>query len=178
MALQTVSLNSGSNGNCYYIGNEQEAILVDAGLSCRETERRLKRLGLSVEKIKAIFISHEHIDHVRGLAGLADKFKMPIYITPNTKARCYHVKAHDTSTFAANKPVWIGTMCVTAFLKPHDAADAHSFIIASGGITVGVFTDIGGICQSLVHHFAQCNVAFLEANYDENMLAAGSYPAH
>lgn len=67
MSLYITSLNSGSNANCYYIGNEQEAVLVDVGLSCRETERRIKQLGLSIEKIKAIFISHEHGDHITGL---------------------------------------------------------------------------------------------------------------
>jgi len=67
MALTLASLNSGSNGNCYYIGNSNEAVLIDAGISCRETERRLKRLGLSIEKVKAIFITHEHNDHISGL---------------------------------------------------------------------------------------------------------------
>src|SRR4051812_44823616 len=68
MSLSITSLNSGSNGNCYYVGNEQEAVLVDAGISCREIERRMKRLGPSMQKVKAVFISHEHSDHIRGLA--------------------------------------------------------------------------------------------------------------
>jgi phosphoribosyl 1,2-cyclic phosphodiesterase len=67
MSLSFASLNSGSNGNCYYLGNEQDAILIDAGLSCKETEKRMKQLGLSLKKIKGIFISHEHIDHVKGV---------------------------------------------------------------------------------------------------------------
>jgi phosphoribosyl 1,2-cyclic phosphodiesterase len=65
MSLFITSLNSGSNGNCYYIGNDSEAVLVDAGISCRETEKRMSRLGLTMTKVKAIFISHEHIDHIR-----------------------------------------------------------------------------------------------------------------
>ena len=68
MSLFIASLNSGSNGNSYYIGNDNEAVLVDAGISCRETEIRMKRLGLSIEKVKAIFISHEHKDHITGLS--------------------------------------------------------------------------------------------------------------
>ena len=71
MALHFTSINSGSNGNCYYIGNETEAVLVDVGLTCKEVEKRMSRLGLSIEKIKAIFISHEHSDHIKGLAVFA-----------------------------------------------------------------------------------------------------------
>src|SRR5678815_629903 len=84
MQLYITSLNSGSNGNCYYIGNETEAVLVDAGISCRETERRMERLGLNIEKVKAIFISHEHSDHIRGLEVLSRKYQLPVYITPKT----------------------------------------------------------------------------------------------
>src|SRR5688572_18427900 len=71
MSLYISSLNTGSNGNCFYIGNDNEAILIDAGISCRETERRMKRLGLLMEKVKAIFVSHEHSDHISGIPVLA-----------------------------------------------------------------------------------------------------------
>ena len=84
MSLQIASLNSGSNGNCYYIGNSTDAVLVDIGLSLRETEIRMKQLNLSVEKLRAIFISHEHTDHIKGLSTFANKYKIPIYITPET----------------------------------------------------------------------------------------------
>ena len=74
MSLFITSLNSGSNGNCYYVGNETEAILVDAGISCKEIEKRMKRLGLSMSNIQAIFISHEHSDHIKGLTTLIKKY--------------------------------------------------------------------------------------------------------
>jgi glyoxylase-like metal-dependent hydrolase (beta-lactamase superfamily II) len=77
MSLFIASLNSGSNGNCYYVGNESEAVLIDAGISCRETERRMKRLGLSMDNVKAIFISHEHGDHISGVAVLAKRYNLP-----------------------------------------------------------------------------------------------------
>src|SRR3954449_12035996 len=77
MSLFITSLNSGSNGNCYYIGNDAEAILVDAGISCREKEKRMRRLGLSRKTVKAIFVSHEHTDHIKGLANLAEKYSLP-----------------------------------------------------------------------------------------------------
>ena len=176
MSLYITSLNSGSNGNCYYIGNDNEAVLVDAGLSCRETERRMARLGLSVKKIKAIFVSHEHNDHVRGLASLAVKYSLPVYVTDATRSRCYHLKHEYTKSFTAHIPVNIGSLSITGFPKFHDAADAHSFIICCNGITVGVFTDIGVPCEQLIAHFKLCNAAFLEANYDEEMLETGTYP--
>ena len=176
MSLQIASLNSGSNGNCYYVGNDEDAIFVDAGLSCRETERRMQRLGLSMKKVKAIFISHEHIDHVRGLAGVASKYNLPIYVNDKTKAGCYHLTNHKTIHFNANQPVSMRSLSIVGFSKFHDAADAHSFNITSNGITVGVFTDIGKVCDNFIHHFKQCNAAFLEANYDDEMLENGRYP--
>src|ERR1700755_2610043 len=88
MTLYIASLNSGSNGNCYYIGNENEAVLIDAGLSCRETERRMRRLGLYLDRVRAIFISHEHDDHIRGLEILSRRYQLPVYITGPTLGQC------------------------------------------------------------------------------------------
>ena len=179
MQLFITSLNSGSNGNCYYIGNDQEAILVDAGISCRETEKRMKRLGLGMNKVKAIFISHEHSDHIRGLPGLSKKYQLPVYITPETlRNGRLDLENHLVVPFAADRPVQIGALVVTGFPKFHDAADPHSFVITGHNIKVGVFTDIGTPCDHLVNHFSQCHAAFLEANYDDEMLDNGYYPLH
>ncbi len=177
MSLYIVSINSGSNGNCYYVGNQSEAILVDAGISCRETEKRMKRLGLSMQKVKAIFISHEHSDHIDGVAVLSRKYQLPVYITPATLTNSRLELEHDlVNTFKAYEAVGIGKLSVTAFPKFHDAAHAHSFVVSYNDITVGVFTDIGIACDHLKSHFAQCHAAFLEANYDEWMLENGRYP--
>ncbi|MEO6732624.1 MAG: MBL fold metallo-hydrolase [Ferruginibacter sp.] len=179
MSLFITSINSGSNGNCYYIGNDTEAVLIDAGISCRETEKRMRLLGLSMNKVKAIFISHEHTDHVRGLAGLAEKHSLPVYITSHTYRRCSipinKTLIHELYT---HEPVAIGELQVTAFPKNHDAVDPHSFIISCEGVTIGVFTDIGISCEHVIKYFGKCHAAFLEANYDEELLENGRYPQH
>lgn len=177
MSLFITSLNSGSNGNCYYVGNAHEAVLVDAGISCRETEKRLQRLGLDIKKIKAVFISHEHSDHIKGLQVLARKHRLPVYITPATlKSGGLQLEEELIVEFKANERINIGQLSITAFPKFHDASDPHSFIISGNGITIGVFTDIGSVCRNVIENFKCCNAAFLEANYDETMLEEGNYP--
>jgi len=176
MGLFIASLNSGSNGNCYYIGNQHEAILVDAGLSGRETNARMERIGLNPKKLKAVFITHEHGDHIKGVRSLVKKFKVPVYITNNTLEQG-RIKLKDPfiKHFSPYVPVRIGGLSIVAFPKYHDACDPHSFIVTSNYTNVGIFTDIGRACKDVVHHFKQCHAAFLEANYDEEMLDKGSY---
>jgi phosphoribosyl 1,2-cyclic phosphodiesterase len=177
MTLFIASLNSGSNGNCYYIGNEEEAVLIDAGLSCRETEQRMRRLGLSLSRVKAIFISHEHDDHIRGLEVLSQRHQLPVYITKPTLQECrFTPDPQLVNHFSGNEPVTIGALTVTAFSKTHDASDPYSFTVASPSVRIGIFTDIGVVCDNLIRHFTQCHAAFLEANYDEQLLEKGSYP--
>lgn len=177
MPLFISSLNSGSNANCYYVGNNNEAVIIDAGLSCRETEKRMKQLGLSMEKVKALFISHEHSDHIAGMAGISKKHQLPVYITDATLKNCnIPVEPHLVQSFKHAKPVIIGNLSVTPFKKNHDAADPHSFMISGHGINVGVITDIGYACKRVIKYFSQCHAVFLESNYCENMLENGSYP--
>ncbi len=179
MSLFITSLNSGSNGNCYYVGNEHEAVLVDAGISCRETEKRMRRLGLSMDKVRAIFVSHEHSDHISGIPILAKKYQLPVYVTPPTQQNGgLYLEEHLVFSFAAFQTIVIGELHITAFPKFHDASNPHSFIVACRDIKVGVFTDIGVVCDHLIRHFSQCHAAFLEANYDEDMLENGGYPFH
>jgi len=179
MSLFIASLNSGSNGNCYYIGTDREAVLIDAGISCRETERRMDRLGLTMEKVKAIFVSHEHADHIKGIPVLAKKYGCPVYITAATLRGCgFRLDKSLIRGFSASEPVAIGGLSVTAFTKLHDAVEPHSFIVKGNGTRIGIFTDIGGACGQVIHHFKQCHAAFLEANYDERMLEEGRYPLY
>jgi phosphoribosyl 1,2-cyclic phosphodiesterase len=176
MSLSIASLNSGSNGNCYYIGNAVEAVLVDAGLTCRETEHRMKRLGLEMSRVKAIFISHEHSDHIHGVNQLVAKYHIPVYVSPSTlKAGFWKIRKFCFH-FMAQQSVQIGDLRITAFQKKHDACDPHSFVVSGAKTNIGVFTDIGVPCDQLIHYFKQCHAAFLESNYDEEMLEKGRYP--
>lgn len=177
MSLFISSLNSGSNGNCYYVGNNTEAVLVDAGISCSEIEKRMKRLSLDMQKVKAVFVSHEHTDHISGLQVLCKKYQLPVYITHTTLNYSRLKLQKDlVRSFTAHEPIVIGNLSVTCFPKFHDAADPYSFVIDCNKIKVGVFTDIGITCKNLIKHFKECHAAFLEANYDETMLEEGRYP--
>lgn len=179
MSLFVASLNSGSNGNCYYLGNEEEGVLIDVGISCREVEKRLKRLEIPVSRIRAVFITHEHADHVHGVPAFSKKHKLPVFITQGTILYGNLGNGIEESlirTLSPYQPVQVGKISVTAFPVTHDANDPHNFIVASDSVTVGVFTDIGFPCYHVTQHFAQCHAAFLESNYDEHMLEFGSYP--
>ena len=179
MSLYITSLNSGSNGNCYYVGNDTEAVLVDVGISCRETEKRMKRLGLSPEKVKAVFISHEHSDHIRGVQVFSSKFKIPVYISSITLQNSGLVLEENLiRKFTAHSNTIIGNLSITPFSKLHDASDPYSFIVSGNGIKIGVLTDIGSACNNVISNFKNCHAAFLEANYDDEMLEKGSYPYH
>jgi phosphoribosyl 1,2-cyclic phosphodiesterase len=179
MAVYFSSLNSGSNANCYYVSSGDTAILVDAGLSCRETEKRMNRLGLKMEQVKAIFISHEHSDHITGLEVLSRKHKLPVYISQKTLANS-SISIDQTLTryFRKDETVVIDNMQVKCFNKSHDAADPFSFMISSQNINVAVITDIGYACKQVLNYFQQSHVVFLESNYCETMLANGDYPYH
>jgi phosphoribosyl 1,2-cyclic phosphodiesterase len=179
MSLYISSLNSGSNGNCYYIGNQHEAVLIDAGISCRETERRMLRSGLDFRRIKAVFISHEHSDHTKGVEFIARKYQIPVYISAGTYSNSrLNIGAGFLRHFESDTPVQIGGLSVNAFPKLHDASEPHSFTVSGNGIVVGVLTDIGSACEHVIKNFSLCHAAFLEANYDEAMLENGYYPVY
>lgn len=177
MGLRMASLNSGSNGNCYYIGTEDSAVLVDAGISCRETERRMRQLDLHMESVKAIIISHEHGDHIRGVIQLSKRHQLPVYITDMTRRHSrLLIYAHLARSFESGRSFWVDDLEIHPFRKYHDAVDPHSFLIRSQGICVGVFTDLGRVCSSLTEGFSQCHAAFLESNFELDVLENGPYP--
>ena len=179
MPLYISSINSGSNGNCYYVGNDKDAVLVDAGISCRKIVQRMNNLGLSIGKVRGIFISHEHSDHTRGAEVLSRKYGIPVYLTESTWENSrIRISSELRKFLISGKSVKIGGLRVVPFPKSHDASDPHSFTISSGKLTIGVFTDIGEPCKHVKHHLGKCHAAFLETNYDEEMLRTGPYPVY
>jgi phosphoribosyl 1,2-cyclic phosphodiesterase len=175
--IELCALASGSNGNCYYVGNERDAILVDAGVSAKKILLRIHDAGLDACKIRGIFVSHEHTDHVSGVRVLSKKLGIPAWFSQGTfnaireaeQPEHYHI-------FIPGKTVKVGSLMIHSFLKNHDAVEPCSFRIEHDDWHIGVFTDIGEACDQLKHHLRKCHALFLETNYDEKMLWEGSYP--
>lgn len=177
MSLFISSLNSGSNGNCYFIGNKNEAILIDAGISCRTIEQRMKSLHLDINLIKAVFVSHEHSDHIKGIEILSKKYNLPVYISELTYRHSgLHIHKNNLVHFSDSEVMTFGKISVHAFRKIHDAKDPYSFCACDDEVQIGIFTDLGRCCENVTKWFSGCHAAFLEANYDEKMLSEGPYP--
>ncbi len=175
--LEICAIASGSNGNCYYIGNEKDAVLIDAGISCKQSLLRMESKGLNPQKVKAVFISHEHSDHMRGARVLAKRLNIPVWLTAKTYYAAYkNMQPTYPQFFTPGSELQIGEFTIHPFLKNHDAAEPCSFRIEYSGKNIGVFTDIGEPCENVTTQLAQCEVLFLETNYDEQMLTDGPYP--
>jgi phosphoribosyl 1,2-cyclic phosphodiesterase len=175
--LTLCAIASGSNGNCYYIGNSQDAVLVDAGISARQTMARMKVRGLDPLKVRAIFITHEHADHTCGSRVLSKRLRIPVFITSQTYTAMHsHHRPISPRFFIPGSEIVIGAFHVHPFTKQHDAAEPCSFRIEYKGLHIGVFTDIGNPCDNVMRNFGLCHAAFLESNYDEKMLWEGKYP--
>ena len=175
--LEICAIASGSNGNCYYIGNEHDAVLIDAGISCKQIINRLIEKELHPDKIKAVFITHEHGDHLRGARVIGKRLQVPVYITPGTFNAAYKNLQPDYPVFfKPGSAIEVGEFKVFSFLKNHDASEPCSFRIQYKEKNVGVFTDIGEPCENVTSQLQWCDALFLETNYDEKMLWEGSYP--
>jgi phosphoribosyl 1,2-cyclic phosphodiesterase len=178
-------LASGSRGNCAIVASSSTRILVDAGISCRETFRRMKSLGQDPRSLSAIVITHEHADHVYGLATLAKKLRIPVFMTGAT----YQVWARAVRDREGERPrlekferfesgfsFQVGDIAVRPFTIPHDAADPVGFTFRCEGVKVGIATDLGYMPASVRDHLRGCDVLVLESNHDLEMLRVGPYP--
>lgn len=175
--IEICALASGSNGNCYYIGNESDAVLIDAGIHLKCLIDRTKTAGVDIGKVRAVFISHEHTDHVCGAYGIGKRLCLPFYFTRktfnNTRGQ---FRPAEVRFFEPGDVCDVFGIQVHTFGKRHDASDPCSFVVETNGRKIGVMTDIGIVTEAVTDHFAQCDAVFLESNYDEDMLWHGSYP--
>ena len=185
MSVSVSVLASGSRGNTAIIESSSAHILVDAGISCRETFKRLKSLGRNPREISAILITHEHSDHVYGLATLAKKLDVPVFMTGATHqawARALRDEAGELpqmaklELFSAGRSFQIGDITVTPFTIPHDAADPVGFTFRAEGTKIGIATDLGYMPPSVRDHLRGCDVLMIESNHDLEMLRVGPYP--
>jgi len=172
-------LATSSAGNSTYIGTDRTRILVDAGLSRRETLRRLEAIGEPIEKLDAILITHEHSDHVSSLVSLARRKGpgLPIYISKLTApAIAWNGFEPVLECFQAGTAFTIGDLLIQSFTIPHDAADPVGFTFRAGGVKIGLAMDLGYIPESVKHHLAGSDLVVLESNHDLYMLKVGPYP--
>jgi phosphoribosyl 1,2-cyclic phosphodiesterase len=185
MAVSVSVLASGSRGNSTVIESSRTRILVDAGISCRETFKRLKTIGVDPLTLSAILITHEHSDHVSGLAVLAKKLNVPVFMTGATHqawARALRDEAGELpqldklEIFSAGCSFQIQDVTVTAFTTPHDAADPVGFTFRTDGVKIAIATDLGYMPASVCDHLRKCDVLVVESNHDLEMLRVGPYP--
>ena len=185
MGVSVSVLASGSRGNSALVESSSTRILVDAGISCRETFKRMKSIGNDARSLTAIVITHEHADHVDGLLVLARKLKVPVFITGAThqawarSVRDATGELPDTQTiefFSSGHSFQIGDIEVCPFTIPHDAADPVGFTFRAEGVRIGFVTDLGYLPASVRDHLRACDVLVLESNHDLEMLRAGPYP--
>ncbi len=185
MGVSVSVLASGSRGNTAIVESSKTRILVDAGISCRETFKRLKSLGQDPQALSAVLISHEHSDHVYGLATLAKKLRVPVFMTGATHQVWARSLRDDSGempevakleVFSAGRSFQIADITVTPFTIPHDAADPVGFTFRAEGTKIAIATDLGYMPASVCDHLRGCDVLVVESNHDLEMLRVGPYP--
>ena len=174
--LRFASLGSGSRGNATLVEWPQGSLLIDCGFSIKDTELRLARLGKTAHDLTAILVTHEHSDHIKGVAPLARRYQLPVYMTPGT----WHSKnlgelpsLHLIQSYA---PFQLNGLVVTPVAVPHDAREPAQFVFEYAGLRLGILTDLGSITPHVEAAYQACDAMLLEANHDPFMLASGPYP--
>jgi phosphoribosyl 1,2-cyclic phosphodiesterase len=172
VAAKFTVLGSGSAGNCAYLETGEARVLVDAGLSPRQIRRRLAGLGRAPENLTAILVTHEHADHVQGLAGIAQKLNIPVYCNRATKETVeFQLGASfDCRLFETGASFEIGDLLVDTFAVPHDAQDPVGFLLRTAAGNIGFVTDLGHVTKLVIERTRAANVLVLESNHDVKML--------
>lgn len=174
------SLSSGSSGNCYYLGNESRGILIDAGISASKIREFLKKIGVSMQTIMGVFITHNHIDHIRGLEVLIRKNNLPAFTTHKIWKSILSPKRNISGDCIREIPLLnkfhLADFDIEAFPVSHDAPETIGFQISAGEKKITITTDLGHICQTAATYIKAANFLVIESNYDEQMLINGNYP--
>jgi phosphoribosyl 1,2-cyclic phosphodiesterase len=185
MSVSVSVLASGSRGNSTIVSSSRTKILVDAGISCRETVKRMRAQGDDPRTLSAILITHEHADHIYGLAVLARKFQVPVFMTGAThQAWARSLRDDDgelpqlarLEIFSAGHRFEVGDITITPFTIPHDAADPVGLTFRADGVKVGIATDLGYMPPNVCDQLRGCDVLVIESNHDLEMLRGGPYP--
>lgn len=176
MGLRYCLLASGSKGNAIYVAAGSSALLIDCGLSARETLRRLDLAGLPASSLKAVLITHEHRDHMAGARVLCKNLRLPVLATRATWAACGDMQATRHQAFAAGEAFRLGDISLQPFSTPHDAADPVGLVISAGSARLGLCTDLGQALGLVLARLAGCQALILESNHDPRLLAEGPYP--
>lgn len=176
--IKFCNLYSSSSGNCTLVSSDDTNVLIDAGVSCQKISKALKSLELELENIDGILITHEHIDHTKGLTTLSRKYNIPIYATAKTWSAmdCLDIATGCREFFNPSEPFNIGNFSVFPFSIPHDAIDPCAFSITCEGKKITVATDMGHITNDILHQMEGSNLLLLESNYDRDTLNCGPYP--
>lgn len=180
MAVEFATIASGSSGNSVYIGTKHTKILIDAGLSGKKIEQGLKDLNLTGYDLSAIFVTHEHIDHVDGVGVLSRRYNLPIYATEGT----WHCMPSKVGAIAEKNKFYvyneenciINDLCIHPFSIPHDAAEPVGYSIRVDNCKIAVATDMGHVTKTVLENLRDCNAILIESNHDVEMLKTGSYP--
>jgi phosphoribosyl 1,2-cyclic phosphodiesterase len=180
MKLNFCSLSSGSSGNCYYLGNEFHGILIDAGISATSIRKFLKDMGISMQTIMGVLITHNHIDHIRGLEVLTRRNNLPAFTTSKVRESILSPKSkisrESISEIPLQKKFHLAGFDIEAFPVCHDAPETIGFHICAGDKKITIVTDLGHICPTSAPYIKEANLLVIESNYDEQMLVNGQYP--
>lgn len=170
-------LGSGSRGNSALVQSGKTTVMVDCGFSLSESERRLRRAGVAPESLTAIVVTHEHADHLSGVARLARKYRIPVWMTHGTYVAWPDPVVPILGYCNAHSRFVIGDIEVRPFAVPHDAREPCQFVFSDGIRQVGVLSDAGHITPHIRTSLTGCHALLVECNHDPDMLARGPYPA-
>lgn len=175
-AIRFASLGSGSRGNATLIEKNSTRILIDCGFGVKDTRARLERLGLALEDIDGVLVTHEHGDHIGGVGKIARANGMPVYCSHGTYLTGRLGNVPDLRLISSHKRFAVGDLEIEPVPVPHDAKEPIQYIVGDGDTRVGVLTDLGSITPHIRHCYARCEALILETNHDPQMLQQGPYP--